>query len=56
MGNRQDLTNGYETLFVEHFDNDNYFATTLHEGGIAGVAQDIDDQDKNNDNENSNTE
>ena len=40
MRDRQDLAENYEPLFVDRFSNKNYFAATLHEGGIAGVAQD----------------
>ena len=45
---RHDLADGYKPLFVDWFANKNDFVTSPHEGGIAGVAQDADDQDNDN--------
>ena len=47
MWNRQDLSNDDEALCIDRFANKNNFSAALHDGGIAGVAQDGDDQ--NND-------
>ena len=54
MKDRQDLSDGDEPLFVDRFPNENDFASALHEGGIAGVAQDNDEQDNDNGDENAN--
>ena len=37
------LVDGDEPLFLDWFANDYYLSTTLHEGGISGVAQDGDE-------------
>ena len=45
----QYLDDGNEPLFVDHFFKENEFAAALHEGGIAGLAQDDDEQDDGED-------
>ena len=54
--NGQDLSDSGEPLFVGRFVNKNYVSVALHEGGIAGVVQDKNEQDNDNDNEYSNTD
>ena len=39
-----DLADENEPMFIGFFTNKNDFAAALHEGGIAGVAQDDDDK------------
>ena len=45
-----DLADGNEPMFIDHFTNKNDFSAALHEGGIAGVAQDGNHKDNDNDN------
>ena len=52
----QDLANGNEPTFVNRFANNNDFAADPHEGGIAVVAQDDNEQDNNKDDGDSNTD
>ena len=40
MRDRRYLAGRNETLFVDRFDNENYFAADLHEGGITVLAHD----------------
>ena len=47
------LANVNVMLFIDQFSNGNYFVAALHEGAIAGVVQDEDDL---NDDDNSNTD
>ena len=56
MKGRRDLSGGDEPLFVDRFTNENDFASALHEGGIAGVAQDDNVQDNDNGDDNANTD
>ena len=49
------LSDGKEPMLIDRFTNKNDFAAALHEGGIAGVAQDDDDKEDDSDNDNSNT-
>ena len=49
-----DLADGNEPMFIDRFTNKNNFSAALHEGGIAGVAQDDNDKDDDKDNDNSN--
>ena len=44
------ISDGNELLFVDQYSNENGFSATLHEGGIARLAQYDNDQDYNNDN------
>ena len=53
--NRHDLFNDDELLFVERFDNNNYFYAALHEGRITGVSQDNNDQEYDNEDDYANT-
>ena len=45
----EDLADSYEPLFVDQFSNNNDFAASLHESGIAGVPQDNDYQGDDHD-------
>ena len=54
MKDRGDLSGGDEPLFVDWFTNENDFASSLHEGGIAGVVQDDNEQDNDNVDDNAN--
>ena len=53
--NGRDIANGNKPLFVERFDNENDFSATLHEGCIAGVAQEENYKYKDNDDDDRNT-
>ena len=50
----QDLDDIDEPLFIERFSKENYFDAALHEGGIAGVAQEKNEQDYDTYDEDSN--
>ena len=45
----KDLADGSELLFVDRFENGNYFAAALREGSITLVAKYDDDDDENTD-------
>ena len=48
MHDGRDLADRNEPMFVDQFSNENDFADSLRDGGIAGVAQDNHKQDNNN--------
>ena len=56
MHDKQYLDDVNELLFVDPFANENDFSANLHEGGIAGVAQENKDQDDDNNNDDANTD
>ena len=49
INGRQDLAKGDKLLFVGRFSNENDFSAAIHEGVIAGVAQDDNDHNKDDD-------
>ena len=53
MRDEQDISNSNKPLFVNCFDNKNYFVAALYEGCIVEVVQDTNEQDNDNDNDNS---
>ena len=55
MRDEQDISNGDKPLFFDRFSRENDLVAALHEGGIAGVSQDADEQDNDNYNDDSNT-
>ena len=50
------LSDGDELLSVDHFSNKNDFSAALHEGGTAGVAQNNDEQDNDDEYDGGNTD
>ena len=48
---RWNLVDGNKPLFVDHFSNKTDYAATLHEGDIAIVAQNFDEQYGDDDND-----
>ena len=54
MHGGQDIADGDEPLYVDHFSKKNDFSAALHEYDIAGATQDKDEQDGDNNDDNSN--